>query len=417
MKLTKTSQRLICFFSLFLIQLQICILANAQDKGHIQIQCADGIQIFLDGRLQGVSSSDVGGLVKQDVSVGKHVIKAVKQGFEPQEKAITLGKDQVLLVSFLSLIPAIIIKEEGKKDTSAIEKKVGTIVLQSLPIQCTIDIPLARIQSASKSKDKWTADQVPEGIYPTLVKGYGKELNFNLQILAKETTFVMVNLLTNKVDTQITSYGLMKGAYSSKGIEGKVTDIDGNVYQTVTIGTQVWMAENLKVTHYRNGEAIPNITNATTWSGLTTGAYCEYNNDINNVATYGRLYNWYSAVDSRNIAPAGWHVPSDAEWQTLVDYLGGSSVAGGKMKEAGTTHWFSPNTGATNESGFSGLPGGYRVSSGTYYSIGYLAHFWSSTEYNSSSAWFRYLYYDGSEVARLYYNKRDGFSVRCVRDY
>lgn len=137
-----------------------------------------------------------------------------------------------------------------------------------------------------------------------------------------------------------------------------VTDYDGNVYQTVLIGDQCWMMENLKVTHYRNGDPIPHVTDGVTWGNLTSGAYCNYNNDEGNVATYGRLYNWYAVDDSRNIAPAGWHVPSDAEWQTLVDYLGGDAVAGGKMKEAGTTHWASPNTGATNESGFTALPGG-----------------------------------------------------------
>jgi hypothetical protein len=119
---------------------------------------------------------------------------------------------------------------------------------------------------------------------------------------------------------------------------GAVVDIDGNAYHTVTIGNQVWMVENLKVTHYRNGDAIPNVTDGTAWLDLTTGAYCEYDNDVNNVATYGRLYNWYSVNDSRNIAPAGCHVPSDDDWQTLVDYLGGDAVAGGKMKEIGSTH-------------------------------------------------------------------------------
>ena len=156
-----------------------------------------------------------------------------------------------------------------------------------------------------------------------------------------------------------------------------------DVYQTITIGTQVWMAENLKATHFRNGDAIPHVTDGATWQSLTTGAYCEYNNDINNVATYGRLYNWYAVNDYRNIAPVGWHVPIDAEWQTLVDYLGGWEVAGGKMKEAGTANWVSPNTGATNESGFSALPGGRRhvIGSGYYENMGYSGYFWSSTEY------------------------------------
>jgi len=199
--------------------------------------------------------------------------------------------------------------------------------------------------------------------------------------------------------------------------KGKVTDIDGNIYITTKIGNQWWMAENLKVTHYRNGEAIPNVTDDTQWINLTTGAYCNYNNDSTNVHTYGRLYNWYAVDDSRNIAPEGWHVPTDGEWQTLIDYLGGSSVAGGKLKESGITHWNSPNTGATNETGFSALPGGYRSgSSGAFGHIGINAYFWSSTEYGSSFAWFRNLGYGGSGMYRGNFDERGGFSVRCVRD-
>jgi len=198
-------------------------------------------------------------------------------------------------------------------------------------------------------------------------------------------------------------------------VKGTVTDIDGNVYNTVTIGVQVWMAENLKVTHYRNGDAIPNVTDNGQWSDLSTGVYCNYDNNESNVATYGRLYNWYAVEDSRNIAPEGWHVPSDTEWQTLVDYLGGASVAGVKMKETGTIHWNSPNTGATNESGFSALPGGYGFP-GTYHGMGSDANFWSSTEYVSGSAWHRGLDYDSSEVDRDTRNKGCVYSVRCVRD-
>jgi uncharacterized protein (TIGR02145 family) len=200
---------------------------------------------------------------------------------------------------------------------------------------------------------------------------------------------------------------------SSVALAGTVTDIDGNVYQTVTIGTQEWMAENLKVTHYRNGDTIPNETDGTTWYGLTTGAWCEFNNSTSNGATYGKLYNWWATGNSRNIAPAGWHVPSDTEWQTLVDYLGGSTVAGGKLKEAGTTHWLSPNTGATNESGFSALPGGYRFSN--YYDMSVNAAFWSSAEGTSYSAWVRSLSYSVSGIGRSDYSKVFGFSVRCVR--
>ena len=218
------------------------------------------------------------------------------------------------------------------------------------------------------------------------------------------------------INSQGTAYG-NQVSFTTEIETGTVTDIDGNVYQTVKIGNQWWMAENLKVTHYRNGDAIPNVTDNTEWANLTTGAYCNYDNNVSYVPTYGRLYNWYAVDESRNIAPEGWHVPSDTEWQTLVDYLGGSNVAGGKIKETGTTHWNSPNTGATNESGFSALPSGFRdVGTGYYYYLGDYAYFWSSTESSSNYAWGWRLDYDRSGVYRYDYLKRKGFSVRCVRD-
>ena len=201
-----------------------------------------------------------------------------------------------------------------------------------------------------------------------------------------------------------------------------VTDIDGNVYQTVQIGDQLWMAENLKVTHYRNGDAIPTGYSNSEWVNLSTGAYCVYDDNETNADIYGYLYNWFAVDDSRNIAPEGWHVPMDGEWQTLVDYLGGGGMAGGKMKATGTIEggdglWYEPNTGATNESGFTALPGGYRDTYyGSDYNMGIYGSFWSSTEAISNYAWDRLLYYNYSGVYRNYYNKLYGFSVRCIRD-
>jgi len=195
-----------------------------------------------------------------------------------------------------------------------------------------------------------------------------------------------------------------------------VTDIDGNVYNTVTIGTQVWMVENLKTTKYRDGTSIPNVTNNSAWSNLNTGAYCDSDNTPSNSATYGRLYNWYAATDAHNIAPTGWHVPTDAEWSTLTTFLGGVTVAGGKLKETGTAHWQSPNTGATNETGFTGLPGGFRSTNGTFNYIGYSGYCWSSSENDTNFAWYRYLSYTNGNVDSDNNSKSNGFSVRCLRD-
>lgn len=208
---------------------------------------------------------------------------------------------------------------------------------------------------------------------------------------------------------------------TSSGSTGTITDIDGNVYPTVVIGSQEWMAENLKVTHYRNGEEIPNIMANTEWCILSSGAYCWYNNDTSWKDLYGALYNWYAVDNSRGLCPDGWHVPADNEFTILTDLLGGEDLAGGKLKSARTSpdihpRWDSPNTGATNESGFSVLPGSIRGNSGMFDYIGTNCYFWSSTESTSNVAWYRKLYFYQSSVGRSDFGKRIGGSVRCLRD-
>jgi uncharacterized protein (TIGR02145 family) len=205
---------------------------------------------------------------------------------------------------------------------------------------------------------------------------------------------------------------------------GTVKDVDGNVYKTVKIGNQWWMAENLEVTHYRNGDAIPKVIQNNEWIALSTGAYSSCQNNKANDTTYGLLYNWYAVTDSRNIAPKGWHVPTDGEWQVLADSLGGPSVAGGKMKATGTVEasdgvWYSPNIGATNESGFAALPGGWRYwSNGDFFLFQRKAIFYSATEYvdDKTQAWNRVLSYEDSEFMRDRERKKNGCSVRCAKD-
>lgn len=196
-----------------------------------------------------------------------------------------------------------------------------------------------------------------------------------------------------------------------------IKDGDGNVYTSVIIGTQVWLKENLKTTSYKDGTAIPLVTDNSEWAGLNAPAYCWYENDgASNKNVYGALYNWYT-VNTRQLCPTGWHVPSDAEWTILSDFLGGISIAGGKLKETGVTDWESPNTGATNEAGFSALPGGFRDIFGSFSSIGLYFIGWSSTGYDSQNAYYRNISFDRNSVLRLSIPKEAGFSVRCVRDY
>ena len=213
------------------------------------------------------------------------------------------------------------------------------------------------------------------------------------------------------VEKLLNDFGIIPNNFA-----GTIKDIEGNVYKTVQIGSKVWMAENLKTVRYKDGTTIPLVTGWSAWSNLATPGYCWYNNNQATYGnTYGVLYNWYT-VNTGKLCPTGWHVPSDSEWTTLTTSLGGESLAGGKMKGIGTTHWNSPNTGATNESGFSGLPGGNRDDDGTFLNVGYFGLWWSSTEYSITYAWDRYLGYDGTSVYRLYDGKDLGFSIRCVRD-
>ena len=195
-----------------------------------------------------------------------------------------------------------------------------------------------------------------------------------------------------------------------------VTDIDGNIYPTVTIGTQTWMAQNLKVIHYRNGDSIPQVTNTYDWSILLTGAYCNYNNVNSNAATFGHLYTWYAVNDGRNIAPTGWHVATGAEWDTLFNFLGGEAVAGGKLKETGFGHWNSPNSGATNSSGFTALPGGYRANNGVFGDLGNIGYFWNTDQLDMMSSNFHHVFWIVPNEVTKSGSKRYGLSVRCVKD-
>ncbi len=213
----------------------------------------------------------------------------------------------------------------------------------------------------------------------------------------------------------INSYGTNYGNEISFTTAYTILDIDGNEYSTVKIGNQEWLASNLKTTRYRNGDLILNSTVHTTWLTLTSGAWCNYENLVSNGTVYGHLYNWYAVNDSRGLAPAGWHVPNEAEWETLIAYLGGETVAGGKLKEIGTNHWQNPNSEATNESGFTALPGG--VSNTSEWNINVYGYWWSATSYSSTQAWYRYIYAQNSYVTKLHDNSKTmGLSVRCIKD-
>ncbi len=192
-----------------------------------------------------------------------------------------------------------------------------------------------------------------------------------------------------------------------------VTDIDGNFYPSIILGTQEWMQQNLQVTKYRNGQALINAVTNSSWN-TTNGAYGIYGGSNVNNTNYGKLYNWYAVNDSRGLCPTGWHVPTTIEWATLENYLGGTSVAAGKLKTV--DGWNTPNLGATNESGFTGLPGGYRFTDGTYWYNLQIAQWWTSTNANTTIAHASRLYYQNEGVINSTYDKKIGSSVRCLKD-
>ncbi len=218
---------------------------------------------------------------------------------------------------------------------------------------------------------------------------------------------------TATVNPLVPTGGVCTALFNSGKSYGTLTDVEGNTYKTITIGTQTWMAQNLRTSHFRNGDPVALVNDYSKWLALTSGAYCNFNytKNIDSLATNGRIYNWYAINDGRNIAPTGWHIPSSTEWALLITNLGGDAIAGNPLKEQGTTHWISPISGATNESGFTALPSGYLSYSAFFQDFGQVGEWWASTAItifglqSSNSAIYNYT---GHEYS--------GHSVRCVKD-
>jgi uncharacterized protein (TIGR02145 family) len=287
-------------------------------------------------------------------------------------------------------------KKDDKKDDLVIKKNV--LVTWSNPADIYAGIALSTTQLNA------TADVAGTFVYtPAIGTVLSLGANQNLKVDFIPTDAVHYNTATKTVTINV--------------IKKIVTDIDGNDYPIVTIGTQTWMAENLKTTKYRNGDPIPNVTDSNQWLNLTSGAWAHYNNDSQFESPYGKLYNFYTIADPRKVCPVGWHVPTDSEWITLSAYLGGEFVAGDKLKEVGTTHWNGSNIGATNESGFTGLPGGIRsVDYGSFINISQNGYWWGNAE-DGLNQWGCNL---GEGSSQVYFGfsfaKEEGLSVRCLKD-
>ncbi len=257
----------------------------------------------------------------------------------------------------------------------------------------------------------WSTSQNPTTANSYTSEGIG--IGIFISSVTKLYTDSVYYLRAYATNSEGTAYGNTR-SFSISGLI--VLDKDGNYYHSATIGAQVWLTENLKTTRFSDSTAIPLVENGSPWSNLITPAYSWYDNDrIVGKNTYGGLYNWY-AVTSGKLCPSGWHVPTDAEWTTLTDYLGGLPVAGGKLKEVSTDHWSIPNSGATNETLFTALPGGSRSNVGLFDNAGTYGNWWSSTASSSSIAYYRYIYYGNSAVTRSFINQKYGLSVRCIKN-
>lgn len=323
-------------------------------------------------------------------------------------------------VTIVALLVSLMIYSCEKKDQPVVYKNPGLIWAN--PADITEGTLLYATTQLNAISDVAGIFVYKPPVGAQLGIGYNQDLKVDFYPTVAGYYFATKTVKINVIPSFKPTNGLTTAEFNDTKTYGTMTDQDGNVYKTITIGTQTWMAENLRSTKFRDGTVIPNICYGE-WNIHETGVYCSYNNttDAVFIATYGRLYNWYTVTNSHNIAPEGWHVPNDAEWTTLITQLGGEKAAGGKMKETGTTHWVTPNTGATNESGFTGLPGGLRGSGGPepfFNFIGACGYYWSSTEPGPDFfvGDYCHLSCDNASVYRYNDNKAIGLAVRLVKD-
>jgi uncharacterized protein (TIGR02145 family) len=336
------------------------------------------------------------------------------------------SKLSIFLMTTIAMIALLI--AGCKKDAVVVGKQLPVLVTGSVT-----DITKTTAKASAKIYELGNPGFTEKGFVwdtaqsATLEKNLGKvsvagmdtTFSGNLSNLKPGTKYFVRAYATNSVGT---AYGFPVG-FLTVAEPISLTDADGNVYQTVTIGAQVWMAENLRTTKYNDGTPIPNVSLAADWNALTTGAYSDYNNDPANATDYGRIYNWY-AINTGKLAPAGWHVPTAAEWATLVTTLGGEGTAGGPAKETGTAHWNAPNTGATNTSGFSARGGGYRhpaVGAPGFAALKDVAIFQSASEHvTNPGAWNYYVILEAGKTSFVnidkYWVKQAGASIRLIKD-
>ncbi len=330
------------------------------------------------------------------------------------------------LINKLIVITILCVVAFGCKDEDSINKPIiSTIEVSAFAVSSAMGGGILTSDGGSPITARgicWSTEPNPTISQNTLSDANLSSESFNITItdLTPNTKYYIRAYATNSAgtaygDTETFTTQSADKSFNSNLVYNSITDIDGNVYKTITIGTQTWMAENLKVTHYRNGDPIPYVSDTTEWKNLTTGAYCDYHNSPGNAALYGHLYTWLAIEDSRGICPEGWHIPSETEWEVLKNYIANNTE---KLKEAGSTHWNIPNSSTSNETGFTAIPSGMRFYLGSY-GLG-LSHciLWSSTQFgNSDDLILGYrIASTESQLTNFPYKKKYGLAIRCIKD-
>jgi len=343
-----------------------------------------------------------------ELSPGLYRLEVTREGYDDHREDIRILRNQTV------------------QHTIVLNRQKGGFRFSVAPT--TAKVVLA--DTSGREIKRWTGlnefFEVGTGRYHLTVQEQGYEKHTEWVRIAKDSMIeIRVELKTKRIEE---SDWVQEGTPVISGCGADLLDIDGNSYETIQIGNQCWMAENLRTGRYRNGERIPNVTSSRRWRLLSAGAWVHYQNDSKHDTTYGRLYNWYALSDSRGLCPPGWRVPSNSDWAVLINYIhrasgtvvnrsaSSSYAIGGMMKEPGIQLWKSPNSGASNKSGFSGLPGGYRDDTGSFSNLGNMGYWWSSNRILGSTASMYTLSYRNGVLNSYGINTRSGLSVRCIRD-
>lgn len=415
-------------------------LSLTAQNSYIQIEAEPAISIFLDNTFKGITSTDFGGLIINDVTPGTHFIKVVKEGYKPREEQIFVNSGEIYKYFVSSLIPKIRIFESGKTEQKDTDLKTGSLKLQSLPISMTIIIPSLGV-NYDKMRDTWQAEEVPIGNYPASFIGNNLTLYDTITINLNSLTHLYIDLIAGNIEdlTPATRYQKITDSIPILPVvtdkkfnnDSFIDPRDGKQYKTVKIGTQIWLAENLaflpKVSPSNKGSNIKQYFYVYGYEGNRIFEAQE----IANYKKYGVLYNWTAA---KSACPQGWHLPDDQEWSLLSKYLSDKGYGNndnynnnkndiGKSM-ASVSEWdvtsFSGVIGndqsKNNRSGFNALPGGQRQVDSGFSQLHKFAFYWSSSTLGSIRAWYRYLYYDYNGMYRFPNYQNHGFSVRCLQN-